>query len=357
VNDQLLYPSKILVVDDQETDALILQAVLAGAGYTSVETLSDATQVVARCSEYPPDLLLLDWHMPEREGAEILEELTLLTKEPGWMPVLVITADITPDVKRRALSLGARDFLSKPLDVPEVLLRVRNLLQTRYLRVELQRTNDLLHLRVAQRTRELEAARLEMLDRLALAAEYRDDATGQHAERIGRTSELLALALGLGPAESALIGQAARLHDIGKIGVSDELLLKPGAYTARDVAAMEKHAAIGARILSGSTNELLTVAEQIALTHHERWDGNGYPHRLAGEAIPLPGRIVTVADVFDALTHRRPYKEPWPVAAAMREILAETGTKFDPAVIAAFTQLDHASLVQGADGSVDAVAA
>jgi putative two-component system response regulator len=357
VNDQLLHPSKILVVDDQEADALILQAVLVGAGYTSVETLNDATQVVARCNQDPPDLLLLDWHMPGREGSAILEDLTLLTEEPGWMPVLVITADMAPDVKRLALSLGARDFLSKPLDVPEVLVRVRNLLQTRYLRVELQRTNDLLHLRVAQRTRELEAARLEMLDRLALAAEYRDDATGQHAERIGRTSELLALALGLGPAQAALIGQAARLHDIGKIGVADELLLKPGAYTASDAAAMEKHAAIGARILSGSTNELLTVAEQIALTHHERWDGTGYPQRLAGEAIPLPGRIVTVADVFDALTHRRPYKQPWPLDDALREILSETGTKFDPAVIAAFAGLDHASLVQGADLAVDAAAA
>jgi putative two-component system response regulator len=357
VNDDLLRPSKILVVDDQEADALILQAVLVTAGYTSVETLNDPTQVVARCSQDPPDLLLLDWHMPQRGGSAILEDLTSLTEEPGWMPVLVITSDIAPDVKRRALSLGARDFLSKPLDVVEVLVRVRNLLQTRYLRVELQRTNDLLHLRVAQRTRELEAARLEMLDRLALAAEYRDDATGQHAERIGRTSELLARAVGLGPAEAALIGQAARLHDIGKIGVADQLLLKPGPYTAGDMAAMEKHAVIGARILSGSTNELLTMAEQIALTHHERWDGNGYPQQLAGEAIPLPGRIVTVADVFDALTHRRPYKEAWPVGAALREILAETGTKFDPSVITAFTRLDHASLVQGAGAAFEAAAA
>ena len=157
------------------------------------------------------------------------------------MPVLVLTADIAPDTKRRALSLGARDFLTKPIDVPEVLLRVRNLLQTRYLRVELQRNNDLLHERVSQRTRELEDAKLEMLDRLALAAEYRDDATGQHADRIGRTSELLALELGLDAAEATLIGHAARLHDIGKIGIADDLLLKPGKYTAEEIAAMELH--------------------------------------------------------------------------------------------------------------------
>ena len=257
--------------------------------------------------------MLLDWHMPGRSGPEILEDIAFLTEEPNWMPVLVLTADIAPDTKRRALSLGARDFLTKPIDVPEVLLRVRNLLQTRYLRVQLERTNDLLHERVLQRTRELEDAKLEMLDRLALAAEYRDDATGQHADRIGRTSQLLALELGLDPAEATLIGHAARLHDIGKIGIADDLLLKPGKYTAEELAAMEQHPAIGARILSGSTNELLMMAEQIALTHHERWDGRGYPNGLAGEAIPLPGRIVAVADVFDALTHRRPYKEAWPV--------------------------------------------
>jgi putative two-component system response regulator len=261
------------------------------------------------------------------------------------MPVLVLTADIAPDTKRRALSLGARDFLTKPIDVPEVLLRVRNLLQTRYLRVQLERTNDLLHERVLQRTRELEDAKLEMLDRLALAAEYRDDTTGQHADRIGRTSELLALELGIDPSEAGLIGHAARLHDIGKIGIADDLLLKPGKYTPEEFAAMELHPAIGARILSGSTNELLMMAEQIALTHHERWDGRGYPNRLAAEAIPLPGRIVAVADVFDALTHRRPYKDAWPVETAVREVLGEAGTRFDPAVTEAFARLDHRLLV------------
>ena len=289
MDDQLLHPSRILVVDDQEANALLLQAILARAGYRAVEILTDPLAVVRRCSEDPPDLLLLDWHMPGRSGPEILEDIAFLTDEPNWMPVLVLTADIAPDTKRRALSLGARDFLTKPIDVPEVLLRVRNLLQTRYLRIELQLHNDLLHERVQQRTSELEDAKLEMLDRLALAAEYRDDATGQHADRIGRTSELLALELGLEPAEATLIGHAARLHDIGKIGIADDLLLKPGAYSADEFDAMKLHSTIGARILSGSTNELLMMAEQIALTHHERWDGQGYPNGHAGEEIPLPG--------------------------------------------------------------------
>jgi putative two-component system response regulator len=348
VDDQLLLPSRILVVDDQEANALLLQAVLERAGYRAVEILTDPLAVVRRCRENPPDLLLLDWHMPGRNGPEILEDIASLTDEPNWMPVLVLTADSAPDTKRRALSLGARDFLTKPIDVPEVLLRVRNLLQTRFLRIELQLHNELLHERVQQRTSELEDAKLEMLDRLALAAEYRDDATGQHADRIGRTSELLALELGLEPAEATLIGHAARLHDIGKIGIADELLLKPGAYSAHDFDAMKLHSTIGARILSGSNNELLMMAERIALTHHERWDGQGYPNGRAGEEIPLPGRIVTVADVFDALTHRRPYKEPWPIAEATREILDASGSKFDPHVVEAFARLDHAALVQPA---------
>jgi putative two-component system response regulator len=357
MDDQLLHPSRILVVDDQEANALLLQAVLVRAGYTAVETLTDPTAVVQRCAEQSPDLVLLDWHMPGRNGPELLEDIAFLTEEPNWMPVLVVTADIAPETKRRALSLGARDFLTKPIDVFEVLLRVRNLLQTRYLRVELQRNNELLHERVSQRTLELEDARLEMLDRLALAAEYRDDATGQHSERIGRTSELLAHAMGLAGSEAALIGQAARLHDIGKIGIADDLLLKPGKYTAEEFNAMKLHPAIGARILSGSTNELLMMAEQIALTHHERWDGRGYPNGLAGEAIPLPGRIVTVADVFDALTHRRPYKEPWPIHVAVREILSETGAKFDPRVTEAFGRLDHRALVQPAKRAAEEIAA
>ena len=356
MDDQLLHPSRILVVDDQEANALLLQAVLTRAGYTAVETISDPLAVVARCAEAPPDLMLLDWHMPGCNGPEVLAGIHFLTDEPNWMPVLVLTADISPDTKRQALSLGARDFLTKPIDVPEVLLRVRNLLQTRYLRVELQRTNDQLYERVSQRTLELEDAKLEMLDRLALAAEYRDDETGQHAVRIGHTSELLALELGLGAAESTLIGHASRLHDIGKIGISDELLLKPGKYTVEEIAAMELHPKIGARILSGSNNPLLNMAEQIALTHHERWDGRGYPNSLTGEEIPLPGRIVTVADVFDALTHRRPYKEPWPISVAVREIIGEGGTKFDPKVTEAFARLPHAQLVQPAASGPAAVA-
>jgi HD-GYP domain-containing protein (c-di-GMP phosphodiesterase class II) len=200
---------------------------------------------------------------------------------------------------------------------------------------------------VAERTRDLEQARLEILDRLAIAAEYRDDATQEHAWRLGRTSALLALGLGLPDREVELIRRAAPLHDIGKIGIPDAILLKPGRLTYEEFEQIKTHTTIGAEILSGSRSQLLGMAERIALTHHERWDGRGYPRGLAGEQIPLPGRIVAVADVFDALTHERPYKPAWSLQEAVAEIPSQAGGQFDPDVVGAFLQLDHQTLLSG----------
>jgi cyclic di-GMP phosphodiesterase len=199
---------------------------------------------------------------------------------------------------------------------------------------------------VAQRTRDLEQARLEILNRLALAAEYRDDDTQEHAWRIGRTCALLALAVGLPEGEAELIRRAAPLHDIGKIGIPDAILLKPGRLSGAEFGVIKTHTTIGAEILSGSRSPLLVLAERIARTHHERWDGRGYPRGLAGEQIPLAGRIVAVADVFDALTHQRPYKEAWPVQQAVSEVLAQAGAQFDPRLVDAFSRLDHSTLLR-----------
>lgn len=193
--------------------------------------------------------------------------------------------------------------------------------------------------------RELEQARLETLERLALAAEYRDDQTHEHTERVARTAALLAGALGRPEAEVSLLKQAAPLHDIGKLAVSDGLLLKPGKLTPEEFERVKKHAAAGAAILSGSTYDVLCLAEEIALTHHEWWDGSGYPAGLRGEAIPLSGRIVALADVFDALTHTRPYKQAWPIADAVSEIERLRGRQFDPKVVEAFRALDPLALV------------
>jgi CHASE3 domain sensor protein len=209
--------------------------------------------------------------------------------------------------------------------------------------------NGELEQRVARRTTELEASREETLQRLARAAEWRDDQTHEHAERIGRTAALLGAELGLDDATIEQLRSAARLHDIGKIATPDAILLKRGRLTPEETATMRRHAVAGGQILSGSESSVLRMAEAIARSHHERWDGQGYPFGLAGDAIPLVGRIVAVADVFDALTHARPYKPAWPVARAVAEIRRGAGTHFDPAVVAAFERLDPVALIGSPD--------
>lgn len=198
---------------------------------------------------------------------------------------------------------------------------------------------------VGERTRELEESRLETLSRLALAAEYRDDETFEHTERVGHAAALIAKELRLSGADIALIRQAAPLHDVGKLGISDTILLKPAKLTTEEFEEVKKHTTGGAKLLSGSSSEVLQLAEQIALSHHEWWNGRGYPQNLAGEAIPLCARIVAVCDVFDALTHPRPYKPAWSVEEALDEIHRLAGEQFDPAVIAAFEKLNHKSLI------------
>lgn len=209
----------------------------------------------------------------------------------------------------------------------------------------LQNQSDLLERSVRERTEALEASRLETLQRLAIAAEYRDDDTHQHTERVGRTAALIARELGLADDAVALIRRAAPLHDIGKVGISDSILLKPGRLTPEEFRAMQAHVEIGARILDDGSFAVVQLAREIALSHHEHWSGAGYPHGLRGESIPLAGRIAAVADVFDALTHDRPYKRAWPLADAIAEINSGSGTQFDPEVAAAFGRLDHGRLL------------
>jgi putative two-component system response regulator len=219
-------------------------------------------------------------------------------------------------------------------------LRVRNLLETRFLHLRLSNQNEALEELVGERTQELREAQREVVARLALAAEYRDDETGQHALRVGRLAERIALELGL-PADEALrIGQAAPLHDVGKIGIQDLILLKPGKLTPDEYGVIKRHTTIGAGILCGSRSPLLQLAEAIALYHHERWDGGGYAG-LAGETIPLEARIVAVADAFDVMTHSRRYRAALAREAALAEIERQSGKQFDPAITAAFARIEH----------------
>lgn len=322
-------PARLLVVDDEATNLRVLTQALRLAGYGDICSTDDSREVIGLVETYKPDLILLDLHMPHLDGFAVMRLLGGRLSPSGHLPVLVLTADTTNESRWRALSCGASDFLTKPFDVVEVALRVRNLLQVHFL------TRDL-EAEVALRTMDLEATRMELVERLALAAEYRDDDTGQHAQRVGRSASQIAASLGWSSGAVETIRHAAPLHDIGKIGVPDALLMKPGRLTPEEFAVMRTHAAIGGRILSGARFPVLRMAEEIAMTHHERWDGTGYPAGLIGEAIPVAGRIVAVADVYDALTHARQYKAAWTAADAVMEIRSQSGRQFDPAVVTAF---------------------
>ncbi|CAN5797642.1 response regulator [soil metagenome] len=327
----------LLLVDDQPVNIELLKTILGDlGGYENLHSTTDARRAAALFCEVRPDLVLLDLHMPHLDGFAVLDQLQTLVRDDDYLPVLVLTADTNPAARRRALASGASDFLNKPFDADEVLLRINNLLKTRALHLKVRRHNQVLEKKVRERTRELEASQLEVLERLAWAAEYRDDDTGEHTYRVGQAAATMATELRLPPAQTEILRRAARLHDVGKIGIPDSILLKPGRLSAEEFETIKSHTTIGAALLAGGRSDFLKVAEEIALNHHERWDGSGYPRGLAGEAIPLTGRIVAVIDVYDALTHARPYKSAWSRADALAEIKAQSGKQFDPAVVDAF---------------------
>jgi len=334
--EEKLSQAGLLIVDDEEDNVQLLRRILESAGYCNIRSTNDPRDVPDLLREFEPDLVLLDLLMPGKDGYEVLRDLREDLPDNEYRPVLVLTSDHTRDAKRRALSGGAKDFLTKPLSPAEVRLRVRNLLETRFLHRALQEHNEHLEERVRKRTAALEEARLQTLHRLARAAEYRDDDTGQHTRRVGRSAARIAQALGWSGRAASKIRLAAPLHDVGKIGIPDSILLSTRKLTAEEFAVMKTHCHIGADLLSSPDVPLLGLAAEIALNHHERWDGAGYPNGLAGEDIPLSGRIVAVADTFDALTHARPYKKAWTVEAAMEEIIGDAGRAFDPSVVDAF---------------------
>jgi putative two-component system response regulator len=333
-----LRDARILIVDDEPANVLLLERILKRDGYQQVRSTTDARRALPMFQELAPDLVLLDLRMPHMDGFAVMEQLRPRVPMDAYLPILVLTADITPMAKEKALSGGAKDFLTKPLDATEVLLRIRNLLETRFLHLELHGEKRALEEKVAERTRELDLTRLEILERLARAAEYRDFDTGRHATRMGEIAGMLARALGLSADRVELIRQAAPLHDIGKIGIPDAILLKPEPLSEEEFEVIKKHTIIGAGMLSGSRSPLLQVAEEIALYHHERWDGTGYAY-LVGTQTPIAARIATVADVFDALSHDRPYRPAWPLEKVMAHIQEGAASAFDPDVVAALLRI------------------
>ncbi|MEX2556500.1 MAG: HD domain-containing phosphohydrolase [Actinomycetota bacterium] len=342
--------ARILIVDDEDQNVRLLEEILARARFEEVVSTTDPRRVLGLFAEERPDLVLLDLRMPHLDGFAVLEQLSPRIPAGEYLPILMLTAEPSIDAKRRALSMGATDFLTKPFDVVEVLLRIKNLLETRFLHTALANQNEILEKQVRERTRHLweavqrltesEAATKEATEEtircLASAAELRDAETGWHIERMSRYSALLARRLGMPADRCEMIRLAASMHDVGKIGVPDRILSKQGELTPVEMEQIRTHAEVGHRILAGSKADVVELAATIAFTHHERFDGTGYPRGVAGQEIPLEGRIAAVADVFDALTSNRVYRRAFALGQAIEIMHAERGRHFDPDLLDLF---------------------
>jgi putative two-component system response regulator len=322
---------RILIVDDQETDVSALTHLIRGVTPAEMLSTTDPKAVPAMYADFKPDLILLDVHMLEGGGFNILRELKARIPADTFVPVVAMSTDGV-EAKHRALVGGAKAVLSKPFDSTEVQFTIANLL-------DMRRQHRQLEARLQERARELEGAHLETVERLALALEYREDGIGGHTRRVGQGSALLARALGLPQADVMLMRQAAPLHDVGKIAIPDRILLKKHHLTPEEWEVVKTHTAIGAKMLAGAQHSLVLTAEAIAFSHHERWDGGGYPRGLAAGAIPLPARIVAVADAFDAMTHPRPWRQAHTEHYALEELQRCSGTHFDPQCVECFLRV------------------
>lgn len=349
--------AKIMIVDDEPLNIMTFRQHLIGEGYDNFATTDNPKKALVMIREEQPEVLLLDIHMPHISGLDIVRVMAL---DPimQHIPVLILTASTDPRIRKKALDLGASDFLSKPVDPNELLPRVRNaiILKQHYDMVSNEATR--LEQQVERRTQQLEATRQQLILSLARAAEHRDNDTGNHVIRVGRYASLIAAAMNYPKQQLQMLEQAAQLHDVGKIGIPDSILFKPNKLDPDQYALMKRHCALGKQIIEPISDKdweilkthsrkgesllhvrsspLLMLAARIAQTHHEKWDGTGYPLGLAGEDIPLEGRIVAVADVFDALSSARPYKPAFPREKCF-EILEEgRGKHFDPRILDAF---------------------
>ncbi|MBK9625112.1 MAG: response regulator [Rhodocyclaceae bacterium] len=337
MNKPSMCTDRIFIVDDEPSNLKLLDKLLTSQGYTNLVTIQDSREVLLRYAEGRPDLILLDINMPYLDGYQVMEQLRALG-DPLLAPIVILTAQHSRDFLLKALTAGARDFVGKPFDRLELLMRVRNLLEAHSAHRMALEQNDLLESMVQERTKELNDTRLQVVRHLGRAAEYRDNETGLHIIRMSKMAAALAKSLAWNVADCELMLLASPMHDIGKIGIPDGILLKAGKFEPHEWQIMQTHATIGADILSDGDSDLLRLASLIALTHHEKWDGSGYPSGLAGNAIPQAGRIVAIADVFDALTSARPYKRAWSIEQAVALITERSGTHFDPEVVEHFHQ-------------------
>lgn len=327
--------NRVAIIDDSDINLMLLKALVSKLGDCEPLLFQEPFEGLAWCSENLPDLIIVDYMMPELDGMELISRLR---KVPGReeIPVLMITANDDKDVRYGALQIGATDFLNKPVDRIEFSARVRNMLALGTSRRHLADRAAWLATEVKKATEAIHAREQELLFRLSRAAEFRDPETGAHIQRMAHYSRLIAIGLGLSVDEQELILQAAPMHDVGKIGIPDAILLKPGKLSHEEFELMKGHSALGYELLNGSASTVLQTAATIAISHHEKFDGTGYPYGTVGEAIPLFGRIVAVADVFDALTSARPYKRAWEIDQAVAFLREGSGLHFDPTCVDAF---------------------
>lgn len=331
--------ARILIIDNKKLHIGLLEDILRKSGYQNVKSTVNAQEAVELYQDYQPDLVILDLDMPKIDGFTVIAQLKEISGDER-LPVLAVAPGRDQELK--ALEAGATDFLTKPYEGIEVLVRIHNIIEARLLHTQVRNQNKILEEKVSERTKELSNTRLDIIQRLARAAEYRDEDTGAHIVRMSRLCMKIGLALGLDAHQCDLILNASPLHDIGKLGIPDSILLKPAKLTPEEWVIMKTHTTIGAKLLAGSDSELMKMAETIALSHHEKWDGSGYPQGLKGEDIPLVGRIASICDVFDALLSRRPYKKAWTLDEALAEIERCSGTHFDPKVAQAFLNIVRA---------------
>ena len=355
--EQMVTNRKVCIIDDEPINIRVTQKHLERCGYSEFITTTNPSEACTLIFKEQPGVVLLDLMMPEVSGLDILRVLRM-DDRTQQLPVLILTASTDSASKRAALELGATDFLMKPIDFDELIPRVRNALLIKAHNDHLREYATRLVEEVRQRTHDLAQSRLDLVHRLARAAEYRDNETGRHVIRVGRYVEVIARAMGLDEETVELMRHAAPLHDVGKIAIPDAILLSPNKLTPDEYEHMKLHSSLGKKIfekindeewmqfrrhpdagnaiLGGSDCPLLRMASRIAISHHEKWDGSGYPLALAGEDIPLEGRITAVADVFDALSSKRTYKEAYPMNRCMEIMEEERGKHFDPAVLDAF---------------------